>query len=133
MPRRLALAIVLALVLSLAPLRAWLERPAPRPPCAPAGRGVPPRHHLGCAADGGPSRALAADVRLVLGLPVDVNSAGARDLAFVPGLSRRLASEIVLDRERRGRYRSVAELARVRGIGPKKLAAAAPHLTVAAQ
>ncbi len=132
MARRLALLSVLALVLAAAPFRAWLERPATRSGCAPEGRGEPPRHFLGCAADAGPARALAADERLALGLPVDPNTAGARDLAFVPGLSRRLAAEIVLDRARNGPYAEVADLVRVRGIGPKKLAAMAPHLAIAA-
>jgi competence protein ComEA len=91
-----------------------------------------PRHFLGCAADGGPERALGSDERLALGMPLDPNTAGARELAFVPGLSRQLAAEIVLDRERNGPYGSLAELVRVRGIGPKKLALALPHLTLAA-
>jgi competence protein ComEA len=131
MHRRIAVAAVLALVLAASPFRAWLLRPGPpRGRCVPEGRGEVPRHFLGCAGDPGPARALAADERLVLGLPLDPNTAGARELAFVPGLSRRLASEIVADRERRGAYRDVAELLRVRGIGPKRLAAAAPHLGV---
>lgn len=132
MARQLALLSVLALVLAAPPFRAWLELPATRSGCAPEGRGEPPRHFLGCAADAGPPRALAADERLALGLPVDPNTAGARDLAFVPGLSRRLAAEIVLDRARNGPYAEVADLVRVRGIGPKKLAAMAPHLAIAA-
>jgi len=130
--RRFALVAVLALVVSAARTRAWLERPALRVACAPAGQGAPPRHFLGCAADAGPGRALAADERLALGLPIDPNGAGARELAFVPGLSRHLAAEIVLDRERSGPFAEVADLVRVRGIGPKKLAAAAPHLAIGA-
>jgi competence protein ComEA len=131
MPARIALAAVLLLVLVAAPLRAWLERPPPMPArCVPEGRGEPPRHFLGCAADGGLARAFAADERLLLGLPLDPNTADARALAFVPGLSRSLAAEVVKDRERNGAYRSVPELLRVRGIGPKRLAAAAPHLEV---
>jgi competence protein ComEA len=132
MPHRLALVLVLAAVLVTPALRVRLEVPTARPDCTPAARGVPPRHHLGCAADGGPDRALAADERLALGLPLDPNTAGVRELAFVPGLSRRLAAEIVQDRERNGRYRHVSDLIRVRGIGPRKLAAAAPHLAVVA-
>ncbi len=130
MRRRLALAALLALVLAARTIRDGFEIPRPRPACSPEGRGIPPRHWLGCATDPGPARALAADERLVLGLPLDPNTAGPRELAFVPGLSRRLAAELVLDRERNGPYAHVAELLRVRGIGPKKLAAAAPHLAV---
>ncbi len=128
--RRLALVAVLALVASAARTRAWLERPARRAACEPAGRGEPPRHFLGCAADAGPVRALAADERLALDLPIDPNTAGSRELAFVPGLSRHLAAEIILDRSRGGPFAEIADLARVRGIGPKRLAAAAPHLAI---
>lgn len=130
MARRLALAAVLVLVLAAARLRARLEVPPPRPPCEPEGRGEPPRHWLGCAGDPGMERPLAPDERLVLGLPVDLNAADGRDLAFVPGLSPRLAAEVVRDRERNGPFREVGELIRVRGIGPKRLAAARPHLLV---
>jgi competence protein ComEA len=132
MARRLALLVVLAVALAAEPLRAHLELPAPRPRCTPEGRGAAPRHHLGCVTDDGPARALGADERLALGLPIDPNTAGARELAFVPGLSRRLAAEIVHDRERNGPYLDVGELVRVRGIGPKKLAAASGHLAIAA-
>lgn len=133
MARRIAYAAVLIAVLAALRLRVWLEAPSPtRPGCVPEGRGSAPRHWLGCAEDGGTPRPLAADERLVLGLPLDPNTAGSRELAFVPGLSRRLAAEIVLERERAGPFADVRDLARVRGIGPKKLAAAAPHLAVGA-
>jgi competence protein ComEA len=130
MARRLALAALLAAVVGARPLRAYLEVPAARPPCAPEGRGEPPRHWLGCAADPGPPRDLAADERLALGLPIDPNTAGSRELAFVPGLSRRLAADLVDDRRLRGPYGTVDDLLRVRGIGPRRLEAAAPHLRI---
>ena len=132
MARRLALLALLGAVLSGPRMRGFLEAPPPRGPCAVEGRGAVPRHWLGCAADRGPPRALAADERLALGLPLDPNTAGSRELAFVPGLSRRLAEEVVLDRERNGRYVRVEDLLRVRGIGPRRLATAGPHLDVPA-
>ncbi len=130
MARRLALASVLLAVLAAPRLRAFLEVPAPRPGCIPEGRGSPPRHWLGCAADPGPPRALASDERLTLGLPIDPNVAGTRELAFVPGLSRALAEAIVRDRGINGPYGSASDLLRVRGIGPRRLASASPHLRV---
>ena len=130
MARRLALAAVLAAVLAGPRLRGFVETPARRGGCAPEGRGIPPRHWLGCAADPGPARALASDERLALGLPLDPNVAGSRELAFVPGLSRHLASQVVRDREVNGRYERVEDLLRVRGIGPRRLASASPHLRV---
>lgn len=129
-PARVALSLVLALVLAAPALRLFLERPPAPRACEEEGRGEPPRHWLGCAADPGARRALADDERLVLGLPLDPNRAGARALAFVPGLSRRLAEEVVADREAKGPFASVEELVRVRGIGPKRLARAAPHLAL---
>jgi competence protein ComEA len=130
--RRLALATLIAIVLAGPRLRASLEEPPPPGSCLPGGRGAAPRHWLGCAADPGPPRALEPDERLALGLPIDPNTAGVRELAFVPGLSRGVAQEIVLDRERNGPYVHVEDLRRVRGIGPRRLAAAAPHLEIRA-
>lgn len=86
---------------------------------------------MGCAADGGPPRDLTGDERLLLGLPLDLNRATARELGFVPGISPSLAAEVVADRGRDGRFASVEELVRVSGIGPRRLAQAAPFLAVA--
>ena len=130
MAYRFALLVALCAALAAAPLRERLETPAARTPCAPAGRGRFPRQWLGCAADPGASRPLASDERLALGLPVDPNRASARELALVPGLSRRLADEVVSDRERNGPFPDVDSLERVRGVGPKRLARARAALAV---
>lgn len=133
MAHRLALAAALLGVLSAGRIRVLLETPSPRPEgCSAEGRGVPPRHWLGCATDEGSPRGLDGAERLLLGLPLDPNVASARDLAFVPGLSARLAAAVVADREERGPFPSVEELVRVRGIGPKRLALARASLVVAA-
>lgn len=130
MAHRLALAALLALTLAPAALRPRLETPHERPPCDPSGRGRPPRHWLGCAADPGPPRALAGDERLVLGLPLDPNTAGERELAHVPGLTRRLARAVVESRQAEGPFLRVEDLLRVRGIGPARLARARSALAV---
>lgn len=130
MPRRVALALVLAAALLPARFRVQVESPPARPPCAPDGRGEPPRHWLGCAADPGDRRPLAADERLALGLPIDPNTAGARELAHVPGLSPRLAEAVVRSREQEGPYREVDDLRRVRGIGPRRLEQARAALRI---
>lgn len=132
MAHRLALAAVLLAVLAAPAALRWAELPPAQRACPPAGRGEPPRHWLGCAADPGTPRGLADDERLALGLPLDPNRAEERVLAFVPGLSRRLAAEIVADRSARGPFPTVEDVVRVRGIGPKRLARAAPHLAVSA-
>lgn len=131
MPRRIALAAALALALAAPALRRLAETPPTPRACAPEGRGDPPRHWLGCAADPGPARAPAGDERLLLGIPLDPNVASARELAFVPGLSRALAAAVVADREANGPFSRAEDLLRVRGIGPKRLALARPHLVVA--
>jgi competence protein ComEA len=131
-PRRLALAVALALLLAAPALRRRAEMPAPPRACRAEGRGAPPRHWLGCAADPGPARALEGGERLLLGLPLDPNVASARELAFVPGLSRALARAVVADREARGPFGRLDDLVRVRGIGPKRLARARVHLAISA-
>jgi competence ComEA-like helix-hairpin-helix protein len=50
--------------------------------------------------------------------PVRVNSASAEELERLPGVGPRLAQAIVADRARHGPFRDVADLSRVRGIGP---------------
>lgn len=131
LPRRLALLLVVLAALLPAALRLALSRPTARRDCAPEGRGEPPRTWVGCAADAGPRRALGEGERFLLGMAMDPNRASAAELALVPGLSPRLAAAVVADREARGPYRHPRELRRVPGIGPARLAAAAPHLAVA--
>lgn len=55
---------------------------------------------------------------LSLGLPIDLNRAGAQDLAALPGIGPARAAAIVRDREERGAYLRPADLTRVKGIGP---------------
>jgi competence protein ComEA len=126
---RPARAAVLALALAALLPSGWrASRPSARAPCAREGRGEPPRHWIGCASDPGPRRPLDGHERLALGEPLDVNRATAAELAAVPGLSAALARELVADRERRGAFAGLDDVARVRGIGPARLARAAPHL-----
>ncbi len=130
MARRLAL---LLLALGTVLPAAWRRvRPLPEPArtCAPEGRGREPRHWVGCSADPGRPRGLSGAERLRFGLPIDLDDASAEDLAVVPGLSARLAAEVVSDRARRGPFASVDDLERVRGIGPARLARARPFLRV---
>ena len=127
--RTVALALVLAL--SLAPSSRVRTPPSGRVrPCLPEGRGVAPRHWIGCAGDPGPRRDLEPEEALALGLPIDANTAGERALAHVPGLSRRLAREVVHHRTIHGPFGSVEELLDVKGIGPRRLERARARLSV---
>jgi competence protein ComEA len=131
MARRLAHLLVLLALAVPAAWKALAARPgAARASCPVEGRGEPPRHWLGCAADPGPARGLVDEERLLLRLPLDPNRAGARALAFVPGLTPRLARAVVEDRAAHGPFADVDALDRVEGIGPRRLALARAALEV---
>ena len=130
MARRLALVAAALAALVPSAWRAVARRPAAAAACAPAGRGVAPRHWVGCSADPGADRPLTGRERLLCGLPVDLDRADPEDLAVVPGLTPRLAVAVVADRARRGPFTSLDDLQRVRGIGPGRLARARPFLTL---
>lgn len=62
--------------------------------------------------------------------PLNINTASLEQLQTLNGIGPVLAQRILDDRTRNGPYRSVDDLLRVSGIGPKLLAALAPHVTV---
>jgi competence protein ComEA len=53
--------------------------------------------------------------------PVDLNRASAADLESLPGIGPALAQAIIDHRSQDGPFRSVDDLADVRGIGPAKM------------
>lgn len=59
----------------------------------------------------------------------DVNKATAEELVAVKGIGPSLAAAII-DARSRGAFRSIEDLDRVKGIGPKKLEALRPYLRV---
>lgn len=60
---------------------------------------------------------------------VDVNVAGAEELALLPGIGPSIAKRIVSDRLERGPFASVDELRRVKGIGGATLDRVRPFAT----
>jgi competence protein ComEA len=60
-----------------------------------------------------------------------LNRATAEQLQELPGIGPVLAARIVEERHSHGPFRSVDELLRVRGIGPKTLAKVRPYVHVA--
>lgn len=60
---------------------------------------------------------------------VDVNVAGAEELALLPGIGPSIAGRIVTDRGERGPFASVDELRRVKGIGSATLERVRPFAT----
>lgn len=62
--------------------------------------------------------------------PINLNTATAAELEALPGIGPGLAARIVEDRTKNGRFRSVKDLDRVRGIGPKLLEKVGPFVSV---
>jgi competence ComEA-like helix-hairpin-helix protein len=81
-------------------------------------------HHLSSPPLTGTTRTLAPKP---IG-KVNVNSAQRRELEQLPGIGPSLASAIVSFREQKGPFKSLADLDKVEGIGPKKLSRIAPHV-----
>lgn len=61
---------------------------------------------------------------------VDLNRAGVEELERLPGIGPTLAHRIVADRVVQGPFRSVNDLTRVRGIGPKTVEKLRPYVRV---
>lgn len=70
----------------------------------------------GCARSAG---GMSAPARIAHGLKLDVNRAAADELVLLDGIGPRLAAAIVAERSAHGPFASVADLRRVRGIGPR--------------
>jgi competence protein ComEA len=64
---------------------------------------------------------------LEAGERIDIDRAGAQELARLPKVGPRLAKVILADREAQGSFGSLAGLDRVAGIGPGLLKVIAPH------
>lgn len=58
---------------------------------------------------------------------VDINAAGAAELALLPGLGPQLAQRIVEDRQANGPFASLEALDRVPGIGPSIVERITPY------
>jgi competence protein ComEA len=67
----------------------------------------------------------------VLSIPVNLNTAGVEELDILPGVGPKTAQAIIDFREAHGRFSSLEDLQKVKGLGPKKLAAIRPHVTLA--
>ncbi len=80
----------------------------------------------GCVVERG---GMAARAALLTGVPIDVNRASAADLELLDGIGPKIAEAIVHERER-APFACVDDLVRVRGIGPHRLEAMRPFVTV---
>lgn len=66
--------------------------------------------------------------RNVIEFQVDLNTAEAAELRLLPGVGEKIAQRIIDSRTKEGRFQSVDDLQRVRGIGPKTLERIKPYL-----
>ena len=109
---------VLVATLALASLAAQPDAVAPSdaPPARPPARPAEPTTEQ--------LRALGEGRR------IDLNRASAGDLQLLPGIGPALAGRIVDDRRSHGPYRTIEELARVRGIGRRRVAEIRPLVEV---
>ena len=121
---RRALGVLLALGLVGHLLRAAAAAPGAPPIAAqlfdPAADGNPLAHLDSIRRQ---SRPLGPNER------IDVDRAGAVELARLPAVGPALANRIFADRESHGAFGSTAGLRRVRGIGPALLRRLQPHLS----
>lgn len=65
---------------------------------------------------------------LVAEFRLDVNSAQWPELALLPNIGEQLAKRLVAERAQNGPFRDLADLRRVRGIGPRTLESIEPFL-----
>jgi competence protein ComEA len=62
---------------------------------------------------------------------VNLNTAGAAELATLPGVGEKTAARIVEYRQKHGPFKKIEELMNVQGIGEKSFLKLKPQLTVA--
>lgn len=60
---------------------------------------------------------------LLLGRPIDINRAGAAELAALPDVGPGMARRIVADRERAGPFATLGALRRIKGVGAARIRA----------
>jgi competence ComEA-like helix-hairpin-helix protein len=73
---------------------------------------------------------LPASLGLLLGIKLEVNQATAVELQALPRIGPGLAKRVVELRRRRGAFRSVEDLQRVKGIGPRTVERLRPFVSV---
>ena len=133
-PNLLGVVGLMVLVLAFGFLLSVLFRPArerePRAPEEPRRRRAPAAAVAGWGAE---EAVTARERRLEKRAPggrIDLNSAGAGELATLPGVGPVQAQRIVEEREAGGPFATVSDLARVPGFNPAKVRALADRARV---
>jgi competence protein ComEA len=71
---------------------------------------------------------MSAFYKMTLGLPISINTASEEDLTALPGIGPRSAQAIVEERDKRGGFKNLEEIKKVRGIGRKLYRKIRPYL-----
>jgi len=100
------------------------------PTAAVSPASVYPRQTAVGAAATGAATAAAAAPGAACGAPVAVNRASTQELTCLPGIGAVLAARIVAEREAHGAFKDVADLARVQGLGPRRIERLKGHVTI---
>ena len=61
---------------------------------------------------------------------VNINTASVNELQTIKGIGQVKAEAIVKDRQKNGKYRSIEDLSRVKGIGPRTVKKIKEEITV---
>ena len=68
--------------------------------------------------------------KILLGIPINLNTATSDDLSSLPGIGPHIADEVVSFRRTRGRFSTIEDLKTVKGIGEKRFKKIEKYLTV---
>jgi competence ComEA-like helix-hairpin-helix protein len=67
--------------------------------------------------------------KFLLGKRIDINKASIEEISELPGISDKIAADVLEERKRLGRFRSYEDLLGVKGIKKKRLQKILPFLT----
>lgn len=65
---------------------------------------------------------------LAIQFQLDINQADWPEIAVLPNIGEQLAKRIITNRQQHGPFREIADLSRVRGIGPRTVESIKPYL-----
>ncbi len=66
----------------------------------------------------------------VLSIPININTARVEELDILPGVGPKMAQAIIAFREAHGKFSTLEDLQKIKGLGPRKFAAIRPHITL---
>lgn len=97
----------------------WAAKDSGMLPAAPTNKKAPPVQTFEITSDGSPEEEARKSIFNLQQIPV--NAAGTDLLQTIPGIGPKLAEKIIAERDGIGPFTSADDLARVHGIGPKRI------------